>query len=109
VPLSCGAVVVIVTLYTNGVERNRQPPSIDAMSDDDDMPGQEVIDFVAERAPELDPAAVSHFMAEHPLPADVRESHVAWAVRVLRETGEGEVGEGLPVDRVVREIRRLDR
>ena len=29
------------------------------------------------------------------------ESHVAWAVRVLRETGEGAVGEGLPVDRVV--------
>jgi len=26
VPLACGAVVVIVTLYTNGVERNRQPP-----------------------------------------------------------------------------------
>ncbi len=79
------------------------------MSDDDDMPSQEVIDFVAERAPELDPATVSHFMAEHPLPADARESHVAWAVRVLRETGEGEVGEGLPVDRVVSEIRRLDR
>jgi hypothetical protein len=29
------------------------------------------------------------------------ESHVAWAVRVLRETGEGAVDEGLPVDRVV--------
>ena len=40
---------------------------------------------------------------------DVDESHVAWAVRVLRETGEGEVGEGLSVDRVVSEIRRLDR
>lgn len=29
------------------------------------------------------------------------ESHVAWAVRVLRETGEGAMGEGLPVDSVV--------
>jgi hypothetical protein len=27
--------------------------------------------------------------------------HVAWEVRLLRETGEGAVGEGLPVDRVV--------
>jgi hypothetical protein len=48
-------------------------------------------------------------MAEHPKPADEAGSHVAWAVRVLRETGEGEVGEGLPVDRVVEERRRMDR
>ena len=64
---------------------------------------------MAERAPELDPAAVSRFMSEHPKPPDEAESHLAWAVRVLRETGEGEVGEGLPVDRVVEERRRLDR
>jgi hypothetical protein len=79
------------------------------MSRDSDAPSQEIIDFVAERAPELDPVAVSRFMAEHPKPADEPESHVAWAVRVLRETGESEVGEGLPVDRVVSEIRRMDR
>ncbi|MGH2891999.1 MAG: hypothetical protein ACRDPM_01850 [Solirubrobacteraceae bacterium] len=77
------------------------------MSHDHDAPSQEVIDFVAERAPELDPAEVSRFMAEHAKPDDEPESHVAWAVRVMRETGEGEVGEGLPVDRVVSEIRRL--
>lgn len=75
----------------------------------DEKPSQEVIDFVADRAPELDPAAVARFMAEHPKPADEPGSHVAWAVRVLRETGEGEVGDGLPVDRVVSEIRRRDR
>jgi len=75
----------------------------------DEKPSQEVIDFVAERAPELDPAAVGRFMAEHPKPADEPGSHVAWSVRVLRETGEGEVGDGLPVDRVVSEIRRMDR
>jgi hypothetical protein len=79
------------------------------MSRDSDHPSQEIIDFVAERAPELDPAAVSRFMAEHPKPADEHESHLAWAVRVLRERGEGEMGEGLPVDRVVDEKRRLDR
>jgi hypothetical protein len=79
------------------------------MSRDSDAPSQEIIDFVAERAPELDPVTVSRFMAEHPKPADEPESHVAWAVRVLRETGESEVGEGLPVDRVVSEIRRMDR
>jgi hypothetical protein len=79
------------------------------MADDNEAPSQEVVDFVAEHAPELDAADVSRFMTEHAKPADVDESHVAWAVRVLRETGEGEVGEGLPVDRVVGELRRLDR
>jgi hypothetical protein len=86
-------------------------PTIDDMAPekDKDAPSQEVIDFVAERAPELDPAEVSRFMAEHPKPGDEPESHMAWAVRVMRETGEGEVGKGLPVDRVVSEIRRMDR
>jgi hypothetical protein len=78
------------------------------MSDERARPSDEVADFVAERAPELDPAEVSAFMAEHPRPAGEPESHVAWAVRVLRETGEGEVGDGLPVDRVVSEMRRRD-
>ena len=76
---------------------------------DSDAPSQEIADFVAERAPELDPADVNRFMAAHAKPADEPGSHVAWAVRVLRETGEGEVGRGLPVDRVVSEIRRMDR
>ena len=76
---------------------------------DNEGPSREIVDFVAERAPELDPAEVSRFMAAHAKPADEPGSHVAWAVRVLRETGEGEVGDGLPVDRVVSEIRRLDR
>lgn len=79
------------------------------MSDDDTAPSQEVTDFVAHHAPELDPAEVSAFMAEHAKPHDESGSHLEWAVRVLRETGEGEVGEGLSVDRVVSEIRRLDR
>lgn len=79
------------------------------MSDDHTAPSQEVIDFVAQHAPELDPAEVSAFMAEHAKPDDEPASHLQWAVRVLRETGEGEVGDGLPVDRVVSEIRRLDR
>jgi hypothetical protein len=79
------------------------------MSHENHAPSQEIIEFVSHRAPELDAAEVSRFMAEHPKPADEPESHVAWAVRVLRETGEGEVGEGLPVDRVVAERRRMDR
>ena len=79
------------------------------MPHDDDAPSQEIIDFVAHHAPELDAAEVSRFMAEHPTPPDEGESHVAWAVRVLRETRESEVGEGLPVDRVVDERRRMDR
>jgi hypothetical protein len=71
-------------------------------------PPQFVVDYVTEHAPELDPGDVSAFMNEHPKPADEPDSHLGWAVRVLRERGEGEVGEGLPVDRVVDEMRRLD-
>ncbi len=47
-------------------------------------------------------------MDEHAKPADEPDSHLGWAVRVMRERGEGEFGEGLPVDRVVEQIRRLD-
>lgn len=111
--------MVIVTPYTNGMGRIDIAPggrsrgggatSIAPMTHDDDAPSQEVIDVVAQRAPELDPAEVARFMTEHAKPADEPDSHVAWAVRVLRETGEGEVGDGLPVDRVVSEIRRRDR
>jgi hypothetical protein len=82
---------------------------MDSMSNDRQAPRQEVVDYVAEHAPELDVAEVSRFMAEHPQPPEEAESHVAWAVRVLRETGDREVGGGLPVDRVVSEIRRLNR
>jgi hypothetical protein len=71
-------------------------------------PSQDVVDYVAEHAPELDPAEVAAFMDEHAKPADEPDSHVGWATRVLRERGEGEVGDGLPVDRVVDEIRKFD-
>jgi hypothetical protein len=77
------------------------------MADENAKPSREISEFVEERAPELDPAEVMAFMEEHPKPSDETESHVAWAVRVMRERGEGEVGEGLPVDRVVGEMRRL--
>jgi hypothetical protein len=79
------------------------------MPDDNTQPSQEVVELVAERAPELDPAEVSRFMAAHAKPADEPDSHVAWAVRVLRETREGETAGGLPVDRVVSELRRRGR
>jgi hypothetical protein len=77
------------------------------MSDEKPQPSREVTDFVAEHAPELDPAEVAAFMRRHDKPDDERGPHVAWAVRVMRERGEREVGEGLPVDRVVNEMRRL--
>jgi len=76
------------------------------MSDETTQPTREVSEFVAEHAPELDPAEVTAFMRKHDKPDDERGSHVAWACRVMRERGEGEVGEGLPVDRVVNEMRR---
>ncbi len=74
----------------------------------EENPPQEVVDYVGEHAPELDPREVAAFMDEHAKPADEPDSHLGWAVRVMRERGEGEFGEGLPVDRVVEQIRRLD-
>jgi hypothetical protein len=72
----------------------------------DQNPDQNVADYVREHAPELDPDEVRAFMAEHPKPDDQPDSQLAWAVRLLRERHEGEVGDGLSVDRVVNEIRR---
>ena len=80
------------------------------MTADDRHPTErDVAEYVERHAPELDATEVTAFIAEHPKPPDETDAHLAWAVRVLRERGEGEVGGGLPVDRVVDEIRRRDR
>ncbi len=68
-----------------------------------------VAEYVQENAPELDPDDVSQFLAEHPKPDDEPGSHVEWAVRVLRQRGENETGDGLSVDRVADELRRRSR
>ena len=64
--------------------------------------------YVAEHAPELDAQDVRDFMSKHPQPDDAEGSHLEWAVSVLRQRGEGEVGKGVSVDRVVDEIRRRE-
>lgn len=71
-------------------------------------PPEGVAEYVAEHAPELDPGEVAAFMNDHAKPADEPDSHLGWAVRVLRERGEGSFREEVPVDRVVEEIRKLD-
>jgi hypothetical protein len=68
--------------------------------------GDQIEQYVAEHAPELKIQDVRNFMAEHPRPDDAEGSHVQWAVSVLRQRSEGEVGDGLSIDRVVDEIRR---
>ena len=68
----------------------------------------EVTIYVSRYAPELDPEDVRKFMAAHSQPGDQRSTHVQWATRMLREQGEGEFGDGLPVDQVARELRRRD-
>jgi hypothetical protein len=68
----------------------------------------QVADYVRDNAPELDPKNVSAFMAEHAKPDDQPGSHIEWAVRVLRQRGENEVGDGLSVDAVANELRRRD-
>jgi len=78
------------------------------MPDDADRP-RFIADYLERHAPELDPAEVAAFLDEHPKPDDEPGSQLAWAVRVLRERGEGEFGDGLPVDQVRRELRRRDR
>jgi hypothetical protein len=74
------------------------------MSSDD-----KIAEYVSEHAPQLDPQEVREFMAEHAKPDEEPGSHLAWAVGVLRQRREGEVGDGLSVDTVVNEIRRQDR
>lgn len=68
--------------------------------------GQEVAEYVGENAPELDPEDVRAFMADHPKPDDEESSQLEWAVRLLRERGEKEAGDGLSVDRVAAELHR---
>ena len=72
-------------------------------------PSQALVEAVREFAPELDPAEVADFMAEHPLPDGERGTHVEWAVRILRERGDGEAGDRPSVARVADEMRRRDR
>ncbi len=101
---------MLVTLYTNGGRPDRQETRIRFVTHDSNPgTGRNVAEYVSDHAPELDPSEVSAFMDEYPKPGDEPGSHIAWAVRVLRERGEGEVGDGLPVDAVVSEIRRRDR
>ncbi len=78
-----------------------------ADSDQPDPP-QEIVDYVGEHAPELDPGEVAAFVQAHDKPDDEPGTQLAWAVRVMRQRGEGEFGQGLPVERVVEQFRRLD-
>jgi hypothetical protein len=73
-----------------------------------DLDEEHVTDYVGEHTPELDPKDVVAFMREHDKPDDEKGSHVAWAVRLLRQRGESETGAGLSVDRVADELRRHD-
>lgn len=68
-----------------------------------------VAEYVRDNAPELDPKEVTDFLAEHAKPEDEPGSHIEWAVRLLRQRGENEHGDGLSVDRVANELRRQDR
>jgi hypothetical protein len=107
------------TLYTNGRGRIDTPTmgatlaecgeAISMSQQERPRPAQDLIDYVSERAPELDPQDVSTFMDEHPKPDDEPGSHLEWAVRVLKESAERDVGDGLSIDRVVSEMRRHDR
>jgi hypothetical protein len=72
------------------------------------MSNDEIATYVRRYAPELDPEDVRKFMAEHAKPTADPGTHLQWATRMLREQGEGEFGDGLPVDRVAREMRRRD-
>ena len=72
------------------------------------MTNQEIEDFVREYAPEMDPQEVIDFMAEHGKPEGESDSHVAWATKLLRERGEGQVGGGPPIEKVTSALRQHD-
>jgi hypothetical protein len=69
---------------------------------------QEMERYVRDYAPELDPRKVRAFMAEHDKPEAERDSHVAWATKLLRQRGEGQIGDGPPLDTVADAMRRHD-
>ncbi len=73
------------------------------------MNNDQIADYVGEHAPELDPQDVADFMAEHAKPDDQPGSHIGWALGVLRQRGEHQLGDGVSVDRVADELRRRDR
>ncbi len=73
------------------------------------MDNNQIADYVGEHAPELDPQDVAAFLAEHAKPDDQPGSQIGWAVAVLRQRGENELGDGVSVDRVADELRRRDR
>jgi hypothetical protein len=72
------------------------------------MTDQEIEDYVREYAPEMDPQEVIEFMAEHEKPEDEPDSHVAWATKLLRERGEGQFGDGAPIEKVTEAMRQHD-
>jgi hypothetical protein len=72
------------------------------------MTDQEIEDYVREYAPEMDPQEVIEFMAEHEKPEDEPDSHVGWATKLLRERGEGQFGDGAPIETVTKAMRQHD-
>lgn len=73
------------------------------------MDNDQIAAYIDGHAPELDAQDVAAFMAEHAKPDDQPGSHIAWAVGVLRQRGENELGDRVSVDRVADELRRRDR
>jgi hypothetical protein len=63
---------------------------------------------VRQWAPELDPEKVREFMEEHDKPQREQDSHAVWAVKVMRQLGEGQYGEGAPLDTVADAMRDHD-
>jgi len=64
------------------------------------MNDDQIADYVREHTPELDPKDVIEFMREHAKPTSEPGTPIEWAVRLLRQRGENELGDGPPVERV---------
>jgi hypothetical protein len=68
----------------------------------------EIEQAIKQWAPELNPKDVRAFMDEHQQPADEPDSHAVWAVKVLRQRGEGQHGDGAPLDTITDAMRNHD-
>ena len=73
------------------------------------MSTDEIKRAVREHAPELDPEEVRAFMEKHDKPAAESDSHAVWAAKVLRARGEGQYGDGAPLDTVTEAMRYHDK
>jgi len=72
------------------------------------MSEKEIEQAIRDWAPELHQEDVRAFMDEHDKPVGESDSHAVWAVKLLRQRGEGRRGDGASLDSITDAMRSRD-